>query len=132
MLDSLANHYLLISKIGEGSFSEVLKVKSRETGEFFAAKRLTNPFTSLEEVEEYTELRTLKKLEFHPNVLHLVEYVYEPNPGTLSLIFNLMDMSLYDFIKDRKRKLPESRCKNYIYQLLNGINYLHQNGIFHR
>lgn len=130
MLDNFDNYYHRISKIGEGSFSEVLKVKNKETGELFAAKRLTNPFTSLAEIDNYTELRTLKKLEFHPNVLHLVDYVYEK--CELTLIFNLMDMSLYDYIKDRKRKLPESRCKNYVYQLLNGISYLHQNGIFHR
>jgi renal tumor antigen len=130
MLDSLKKHYSLISRIGEGSFSEVLKVKSRETGEFFAAKRLTNPFASVEDVENYSELIILRKLDYHPNILHLVDYIFESD--TLTLVFNLMDMSFYDFIKDRKRKLSESRCKNYIYQLLNGVNYLHQNGIFHR
>lgn len=132
MHDSLTNKYQLISKIGEGSFSEVLKVRDKKTGTAYAAKRLTKPFATLEDVEDYDELKTFRLLEYHPNVIFLVDYVYEVQSGSLSLIFNLMDMSLYDFIKDRKKKLSEKRCKNFIYQLLLGINYLHQCGIFHR
>ena len=132
MLDSLINNYFLIEKIGEGSFSEVLKVKDKRSGQFFAAKRLTRPFGSMEEVEEYNELTALKKLEHHPNVLYLVEVVYESEQNSLSLIFNLMDKSLYDHIKDRKKKLSEAKCQNFVYQLLNGLEYLHKNGIFHR
>lgn len=34
------SEYSVIDKIGEGSFSEVLKCKHKETGVFYAAKRL--------------------------------------------------------------------------------------------
>lgn len=43
-----------------------------------------------------------------------------------------MDMSLYDFIKNRKRTLSETRVKNFLFQLALGLNHLHRNGIFHR
>lgn len=43
-----------------------------------------------------------------------------------------MDMSMYDFIKNRKRCLSESRVKNYMFQLVCGLQHLHRNGIFHR
>ncbi|KAJ8667368.1 hypothetical protein QAD02_009030 [Eretmocerus hayati] len=44
-----------------------------------------------------------------------------------------MDMSLYDLIRNRKgRLLMEIRVKNYIHQLLKGLEHLHKNGIFHR
>lgn len=39
---------------------------------------------------------------------------------------------MYDFIKNRNRKLSESRVKNYLYQLIRGLNHLHRNGFFHR
>jgi renal tumor antigen len=52
--------------------------------------------------------------------------------GSLSLIFNLMDMSLYDFIRQRSRKLSELRAKRILYQIVCGVHYLHKNGIFHR
>jgi renal tumor antigen len=132
MLDSLLQNYTLISKIGAGSFSEVLKVKDRKTGKFLAAKRLLKIYTSTEEAQNCEELKTLKKLEYHPNVLSLVEYIYEPQDGALTLIFDLMDMSMYDFIKNRKKTLSETKCKFYLFQLVQGLNHLHRSGIFHR
>lgn len=132
MLDNLLNNYTLISKIGEGSFSQVLKVKEKKTGNCYAAKRLTKHYSSLSEAEDCEELRTLQKLEYHPNILSLVEPVYEPQSGILTLIFDLMDMSMYDFIKDRKKTLSETRCKFYMFQLAQGLNHLHRSGIFHR
>ncbi|KAJ9591196.1 hypothetical protein L9F63_002267 [Diploptera punctata] len=56
----------------------------------------------------------------------------DPLPGKVTLIFELMDMSMYDLLKTRKRCLPESRVKNYLYQILRGIDHLHQHGLFHR
>lgn len=132
MLDSLMNNYLLLSKIGEGSFSEVLKVKDKQTGSLHAAKRITKPFTSMEEVSNYEELQTFKKLSYHENIIYLHQFVYEPDTGILTLIFNLMDCSMYDFIKDRKRKLAETKVKSYIFQLIQAIAFLHKSGIFHR
>lgn len=38
--------YKVLQKIGEGSFSEVLKCQNRETGECFAAKRLKKSYKS--------------------------------------------------------------------------------------
>lgn len=132
MLDSLLNNFALINKIGEGSFSEVLKVKDKKNGKYYAAKRLTKYFGSIEEVTDSAELKTLRKIEYHPNILSLVEVVYEPQHGALTLIFDLMDMSLYDFIKVRNKRLSESRCKNFLFQLALGLNHLHRSGIFHR
>lgn len=132
MLDNLLNHYTLISKIGEGSFSEVLKVKEKKTGNFYAAKRLTKFYVTLDEATNCAELKTLQKLEYHPNILSLVEYVYELQNGALTLVFDLMDMSMYDYIKNRKKTLSETRCKHFLFQLVQGLNHLHRSGIFHR
>jgi renal tumor antigen len=132
MLDNLLNNFALISKIGEGSFSEVMKVKDKKTGKFYAAKRLTKHYVTVDEVTNCAELKTLQKLEYHPNVLSLVEFVYEPKNGALTLIFDLMDMSMYDFIKNRKKTLSETRCKHFLFQLTLGLNHLHRSGIFHR
>ena len=43
-----------------------------------------------------------------------------------------MDMNLYEAIKDRKKYLPERKAKNWIYQTLKALEYMHRNGIFHR
>lgn len=132
MLDSLTANYKLLSKIGEGSFSEVIKVRELETGKLFAAKRLFRDFKSIEEVEEYSELLILRKINYHPFVLHLENSVYEAETFKLTLIFNLMDESLYDNIKDRKRRLSETKCQQYLFMLVQGLEFLHKHGIFHR
>ena len=43
-----------------------------------------------------------------------------------------MEMNLYEAIKGRQSYLPESKVKNYMYQLLKAIEHMHRNGIFHR
>lgn len=53
-------------------------------------------------------------------------------PGSLTLLFKLMDMSMYDYIKNRKRCLSEARVQNFLYQLVSGLHHLHKSGIFHR
>lgn len=132
MLDNLLAHYTLIDKIGEGSFSEVTRVKEKKSGKFFAAKRLKKFFSTLDEATSCGELRTLLVLEHHPNVLSLVEFAFESASGKLTLIFDLMDMSMYDFIKNRKKALSETRCKHFLFQLVQGLNHLHRSGVFHR
>ncbi|XP_060525252.1 MAPK/MAK/MRK overlapping kinase-like isoform X2 [Cylas formicarius] len=50
----------------------------------------------------------------------------------VTFIFELMDMSLYDYLKSRRRGLTERKAKEYLYQLLRGLEHLHRNGLFHR
>lgn len=132
MLDNLWDNYTLIAKIGEGSFSEVMKVQNKETGIFQAAKILTTNYATEDEAMKSQELSTLRKLEHHKNILSLIDFVYEPSKGTLTLIFDLMDQSMYDYIKNRNKRLPETKCKGFLYQMTQGLNHLHRNKIFHR
>lgn len=39
---------------------------------------------------------------------------------------------MYDFLKNRTRRIPECRVKIYLYQILKGLTHLHNNGLFHR
>ena len=58
-------------------------------------------------------------------------YSDEPT-GRLALVFELMDMNMYEAIKGRRHYLPEPRVKYYMYQVLKAIDHMHRNGIFHR
>lgn len=48
------------------------------------------------------------------------------------MVFELMDMNMYDAIKGRRHYVPETRIKFYMFQLLKSIDHMHRNGIFHR
>lgn len=56
----------------------------------------------------------------------------DPSTRKLDLICELMDMNIYERIKNRKHALPEALVKTYIYQLCKSLDHMHRNGIFHR
>uniref|UniRef100_A0A182T3T9 Protein kinase domain-containing protein n=1 Tax=Anopheles maculatus TaxID=74869 RepID=A0A182T3T9_9DIPT len=45
---------------------------------------------------------------------------------------DLMDMSLYDYMQTRSRPFSEARVRKMLYQIVLGLEHLHQNDIFHR
>ena len=62
----------------------------------------------------------------------LINFFSDEPTGRLALVFELMDMNMYDAIKGKRHYLPENRVKYYMYQLLKSIDHMHRNGIFHR
>ena len=61
-----------------------------------------------------------------------INFFSDEPTGRLALVFELMDMNMYDAIKGKRHYLPENRVKYYMYQLLKSIDHMHRNGIFHR
>ncbi|KFZ46044.1 MAPK/MAK/MRK overlapping kinase, partial [Antrostomus carolinensis] len=124
--------YKPVGKIGEGTFSYVLKTLSLSDGKYYACKRMKQHFESMEQVNKLREVRALRRLSPHPNILMLHDIVFDKKAGSLSLICELMDMNIYELIKGRRKPLPEKKIKNYMYQLCTSLDYIHRNGIFHR
>jgi len=124
--------YRLISKKGEGTFSEVLKAQSIKSGKYVAIKCMKNHFDSIDQVNNLREIQALRRLAGHPNIIKLSEVLYDEPTGRLALVFELMDMNLYEAIKGRRHYLPEEKVKQYMYELLKALDHMHRNGIFHR
>ena len=124
--------YRLIGKKGEGTFSEVLKAQCIKNGKYMAIKCMKNHFDSLEQVNNLREIQALRRLSPHPGVIKLIEVLYDQPTGRLALVFELMDMNIYELIRGRRHYLAEGRLKNYMYQLLKSMDHMHRNGIFHR
>mmetsp|Transcript_5719 Transcript_5719/g.13426 ORF Transcript_5719/g.13426 Transcript_5719/m.13426 type:complete len:509 (+) Transcript_5719:105-1631(+) len=124
--------YRLISKKGEGTFSEVLKAQSIRSGKHVAIKCMKNHFDTIEQVNNLREIQALRRLAGHPNIIKLHEVLYDEPTGRLALVFELMDMNLYEAIKGRRHYLPEQKVKQYMYELMKALDHMHRNGIFHR
>jgi len=124
--------YRLISKKGEGTFSEVLKAQSIKTGKSFAIKCMKNHFDSVDQVNNLREIQALRRLAGHPNIIKLHEVLYDEPTGRLALVFELMEMNLYEAIKGRRHYLPEAKVRQYMYEVLKALDHMHRNGIFHR
>mmetsp|Transcript_103958 Transcript_103958/g.238004 ORF Transcript_103958/g.238004 Transcript_103958/m.238004 type:complete len:531 (+) Transcript_103958:100-1692(+) len=124
--------YRLISKKGEGTFSEVLKAQSIKTGRHMAIKCMKNHFDTVEQVNNLREIQALRRLSPHPHIIKLHEVLYDEPTGRLALVFELMDMNMYECIRGRRHYLPEAKVKMYMYQLCKAMDHMHRNGIFHR
>lgn len=124
--------YRVIRKIGEGTFSEVMKVQSLKDGKYYACKTMKQPIDSVDQANSLREVQAMKRLSPHLNILQLHELIYDQDSGSLSLICELMEMNIYEFIKGRQYPLPESKVKHYVYQLCRSLDHMHSNGIFHR
>jgi len=126
------HQYKLISRKGEGTFSEVLKAQSLKTGNYVAIKCMKTHFNSVEQVNKLREIQALRKLSPNPHIIKLLEVLYDEPTGRLALVFELMDMNLYELIKDRKKYLPHNKVRFYMFQLFKAIHHMHRKGIFHR
>jgi len=129
---SIMQKYRILGKKGEGTFSEVLKCQSIDTGQYFACKRMKQHFDSIDQVNNLREIQCMRRLSPHANVVDLKEVIFDKKTGTLALIVELLDMNLYELIKGRQTYLTETKCRHYIYQTLKALDHMHRNGIFHR
>ena len=64
------------------------------------------------------------------NIVKLKEVIRDNDE--LYFVFEYLEQNVYQMIKDRDKKLPESKVRNVMYQVLQGLNYMHKNGFFHR
>ncbi|ERE79489.1 serine/threonine-protein kinase MAK-like isoform 2 [Cricetulus griseus] len=103
--------------------------KSNESGELVAIKRMKRKFYSWDECMNLREVKSLKKLN-HANVIKLKEVIRENDH--LYFIFEYMKENLYQLMKDRNKLFPESVIRNIMYQILQGLAFIHKHGFFHR
>lgn len=46
--------------------------------------------------------------------------------GRLALVFELMEMNIYELIRGRRQPLSEERVKMFMYQLLKSVDHMHR------
>uniref|UniRef100_A0A8L0DPQ6 non-specific serine/threonine protein kinase n=1 Tax=Oncorhynchus mykiss TaxID=8022 RepID=A0A8L0DPQ6_ONCMY len=121
------NRYTTMRQLGDGTFGSVLMGKSNESGELVAIKRMKRKFYSWDECMNLREVKSLKKLS-HANVVKLKEVIRENDH--LYFVFEYMKENLYQLMKDRL--FPESVIRNMLFQILQGLSFIHKHGYFHR
>ncbi|XP_020652767.3 serine/threonine-protein kinase MAK isoform X2 [Pogona vitticeps] len=123
------NRYTTLKQLGDGTYGSVLMGKSNESGELVAIKRMKRKFYSWDECMNLREVKSLKKLN-HANVIKLKEVIRENDH--LYFVFEYMKENLYQLMKDRTKLFPESVIRNIMYQILQGLAFIHKHGFFHR
>ncbi|CAH1185660.1 unnamed protein product [Phyllotreta striolata] len=123
------NRYTILHQLGDGTYGSVVLGQRKDTGEKVAIKRMKRKYYSWDEAMNLREVKSLKKLH-HSNVVKLKEVIREND--ILYFVFEYMQENLYQLIKDRRVPFPESVVRNIIYQVLQGLAFIHRHGFFHR
>ncbi|KAL9033403.1 MAG: hypothetical protein Q9214_007532 [Letrouitia sp. 1 TL-2023] len=120
-----------LEKLGEGTYATVFKGRNRQTGELVALKEIHldseegTPSTAIREISLMKELK-------HENIVSLHDVIHTENK--LMLVFEYMDKDLKKYMDSRGQggQLDFITIKSFMYQLLQGISFCHENRVLHR
>jgi serine/threonine protein kinase len=124
--------------LGSGSFSQVRKACCPKSGEQVAVKIIDlsamaagwNNVKMNLSLEREIALLTAVSAKGHPNVLKYIEHAYTGQ--SLCIVTEFIEgVELFCHVQSKIR-LPIPEARQIFRQLVNGVSFLHQNGVAHR
>ncbi|GAV02519.1 hypothetical protein RvY_13075 [Ramazzottius varieornatus] len=125
-------------KVGRGTYGHVYKAKRKDGTDSreYALKLIEGTGISMSACREIALLRELR----HPNVINLQKVFLSMSDRKVWLLFDYAEHDLWHIIKFHRAakankkavNTPKSMIKSLLYQILDGIHYLHQNWVLHR
>ncbi|EGC35678.1 hypothetical protein DICPUDRAFT_33056 [Dictyostelium purpureum] len=125
--------YILIDIIGKGGFGVVYKGLHKTKGHFSAIKKIKIIKKKKQQNESQNSLMAeinLLRVLSHHNIVRYYEHI--PSSSHSYIIMEFIENGSLEKIIKRHGLLPESLVTVYIAQVLNGLEYLHRQGVIHR
>ncbi|EGG19775.1 protein serine/threonine kinase [Cavenderia fasciculata] len=127
--------YQFSYEVGSGTYGMVYKAEDKKKHNRVAIKK----FRSTKEGEGLSltacrEIGLLRELR-HENILTLMDICLNPKDKSLNLVFDYAEYDLFGIIKYHREHgtyCSDLTVKSLIWQILNGIHYLHSNWVIHR
>lgn len=133
----LNGRYETISPLNHGSFGMVFQAKDLVTGEPVAIKVVTKSTAAIDcpsafAVDERSEeLGIHFRISSHPNVVNLIQSFETANHIYMVLEF-CPNGDLYEAIRLGKGPLETEHVRDFMFQLVSAVEYMHSKGIYHR
>ncbi|GAA6035315.1 hypothetical protein JCM8097_008813 [Rhodosporidiobolus ruineniae] len=121
--------YQLGECIGRGQFGSVYRALNLQTGQVVAVKRIQLEGKSNAEVDELSnEVNLLQRLT-HPSVVKYEGIVRTEH--YLNIILEYVENGSLEKTLKQFGQLPESLVASYVFKILEGLAYLHEQGVVH-
>jgi cell division cycle 2-like protein len=125
------NEFDILNKIGEGRYGIVSRACHKRTHEVVAIKESIDMKTALLEINILVSLH-------HPSMVHLKEVIIKKNVFAnivnmkAFIVMEYIEYNLYDFMLAMKWPFSQSEVKCLMFQLIDGVKYMHDNWVLHR
>jgi tRNA A-37 threonylcarbamoyl transferase component Bud32 len=139
----LVNQYLMMGEIGAGASGVVYEVTDTTTNKDYAMKMIKRDRFAQRRVSmggsvtvtTNREVAIMKKLR-HPHVVRLHEVIDDPSHNKLYLVMQLLTggrlCPSLDAATGACEPVAADLLRRYVYQMCDGLRYLHQHNIIHR
>lgn len=127
------NHvdYVLDKKIGSGGSSTVFLAKGKNVDKEYAIK-LVRLDGDQQVIDGYlNETKLLAKLQGNVCVVSLFDYCHLPEKNILYMVMEKGESDLHKILQGFQTQIPLYTLLNYWYEMLQAVNYIHQNGVIH-
>ena len=154
---TLHEKYEIVKEIGDGSFGSVCLGRTRSAGAQYvrrntmvrpnqssvvtrsnssikvAIKTMKKSFDSFAQCMDLREVIFLRTLPAHPHLVPAYDIFLDPLSRKLHIAMEYMDGNLYQLMKSRDHKpLDGHSVKSILFQILSGLEHIHENNFFHR
>ncbi|KAI6686668.1 hypothetical protein NL676_032581 [Syzygium grande] len=121
-----------LNKIDEGTYGVVYRARDKKTGEIVALKKV-----KMEKEREGFPLTSLREINIllsfhHPSIVDVKEVVVGSNLDSIFMVMEYMEHDLKALMETMKQPFSQSEVKCLMLQLLEGVEYLHDNWVLHR
>uniref|UniRef100_A0A1Q3G4I5 Putative calcium/calmodulin-dependent protein kinase type 1 n=1 Tax=Culex tarsalis TaxID=7177 RepID=A0A1Q3G4I5_CULTA len=140
---SIEDKYIIKELLGTGAFSEVRLCQQKESGQAYAVKIIDKKALKGKEDSLENEIRVLKRFSArrteddadktwftHPNIVQLFE-TYEDKSKVYLIMELVTGGELFDRIVE-KGSYTEKDASLLIRQVLEAVDYMHEQGVVHR
>jgi serine/threonine-protein kinase TTK/MPS1 len=124
--------YEVGKKIGSGGSSSVFLATGRKTGKECAIKAVNLVGVDPQTVEGYiNETKLLAKLQGDKTIVTLFDYCHLPKEKKLFMVMEKGESDLHRILQGFTTHVPLYILMKYWHQMLEAVNYIHQNGVIH-
>ncbi|KAI8099904.1 CMGC/CDK/CDC2 protein kinase [Halteromyces radiatus] len=127
--EPISSRYCSPERCGEGSYGLVMRVWDKKTESFVAIKKFTYRKNGISS-STLREIALLRELN-HQNIIRLQNVIM--NETDIYMVMDYYDSDLKDYMRSTGRSgMTPQHVKSFLYQILDGLQYLHSHRIIHR